>query len=270
MKLIFLGTGPDKPIPRPGHHDALCQDARRGTKSRRTRSAALIMDSGRRILIDSGPDISAQLAREKIADIDAVFLTHAHADAAGGIKLLDIYLNRRSDHDRIPVFTDKLTASKLADKFRDLKRLWFFPVENFLPIDIGKISVHPFPVAHSLQPGFPTRGYLIKRGEIPSLAYASDVSSLPWTTKRFLDGVPLLVLDGAMYLKKKMTAHLSVEQAVAVAERLKAEKLMLTQIGHSYPPHGIAEKEIKKYLRDSGIEYPKTIRLAFDGLEINL
>jgi len=268
MRLTFLGTGPDKAIPRPGHRDAACQDARRGGQSRRSRSAALIRISGRNILIDAGPDITAQLGREGIGIVDAVFLTHAHADAAGGLTLLDRYLRKRSDHKRVPVFTDKLTTGRLAKKFPNLGCLWFCPIENFLPVTFDDISFHPFPVAHSIQPSFPTRGYLLKRDGKRLLAYASDVASLPWTTRRFLRGTPLLILDGAMYLKTKMATHLSVGQAIATAAALKTEKLILTQIGHSYPPHDLAEKEIKKYLRGKKLTFPGSVRLAYDGLEI--
>lgn len=268
MRLTFLGTGPDRAIPRSGHRDAACRDARHGGKSRRSRSAALFRFADRRILFDAGPDILAQLARERVDDIDAVFLTHAHADAAGGLEILDRHLRKTSDHERVPVFTDRLTSAAIAAKHHRLGCLWFCPVGEFLPVSFAGTSLHPFPVRHSLQPGFPTRGYLVEQDGRPLFAYASDVASLPWTTRGFLRGIPLLVLDGAMYLKKRMAAHLSAEQAIAIAQGLKAEKLILTQIGHSYPPHGIAEKEIKQYLRELRLESPASVRLAYDGLEI--
>ena len=89
MTLTFLGTGPAAAIPRRGCRCSACVDARRGGKSRRTRSAVLVMDGKTAILIDAGPDILGQLKRERIRRFDAVLLTHGHSDATGGLRDLD-------------------------------------------------------------------------------------------------------------------------------------------------------------------------------------
>ena len=170
--------------------------------------------------------------------------------------------------DIIPVFTDGVTRAKLRKKYRGLERLWFYAAPNFSPVNFGALTVIPFPVRHALTAGFPTRGYLFKSRAKKILAYASDVSSLPDKTVKLLRHVPYLVLDGAFYLNKRMAAHLSVEQAVEVARQVKTRRLFLTQIGHTYPPHVKAENEIQKYFRQLKIHYPKTVNLAYDGMQL--
>ena len=93
IKLTILGSGPAIAIPRPGHRDRTCREARKpGSRSRRMRSSILIKYRGRNILIDIGPDILEQLELAKIKKPDAALLTHAHSDAAGGIDDLALFL----------------------------------------------------------------------------------------------------------------------------------------------------------------------------------
>jgi beta-lactamase family protein len=102
MKVIFLGTGSAIPIPRaddgkrgyrdvsnlrPRTHYALhnCPQCRsRDPRDRRVSSAAVIDG---RVLIDAGPPIGELLdsVHTRPDDIVAIFLTHRHRDACGGL-----------------------------------------------------------------------------------------------------------------------------------------------------------------------------------------
>lgn len=233
MRIIFLGTGPSEAIPRSGHKDILCKDARHGEKSRRTRSSVVVQDEKITVLIDAGPDIQEQLCREKIKKIDAVFLTHEHRDATGGLKWIS---------PEIPIFS---------------------PNKNH-KIKIGQISIVSFSVPHAFSDKFPTRGFIINK----KFGYVSDCRDLPHHTQRILKNLNILTLDAAAYLLKRIPTHLSVEQAVEIAKQLKPKKLYLTQIGHTFPPHKIAEREIKKYAKKNN--YSSQISLAYDGLKIKI
>jgi phosphoribosyl 1,2-cyclic phosphate phosphodiesterase len=261
MTLTFLGTGPAIAIPRKG---CGCRTCRRGGKSRRTRSSALARHGNKNILIDAGPDIIEQLRREKVKRIDRVLITHAHSDAAGGIKNLDRWLSKNQKTLPVTVFAEKHTIQKIRNRWKKLSALAFVAVRPLVKMKIAELTVTPFRVSHSMTPGFPTLGFKIGK----RLAYASDVSGMPKSSKKLIRGIRTLVLDGAMYLKRHIKSHLSADESVRMAGDLRAENLILTQIGHSYPPHEQAEKELRQYLRSRHTRRPKTLRIAFDGMKI--
>ncbi len=259
MHIVFLGTGPSRAIPRKGHRDALCRDARSGGKSRRLRSSALITSGKTTILIDSGPDILKQLKQHKPKQIDAVLLTHGHEDAIDGLKDLDKWLRQQ----QIPVYTDRLTAQLLTHRFGKFKHLFFSKLKDYSPFKIKQVEVIPFPVLHTQDKRFKTYGY-----KFGSFCYASDFHELPKRTKTLLKGLNTTILDGAMYLGVKMPTHMSADATVRLASELKARQLILTQSGHTYPPHNQAELAIRRYAKANQLAFPKKIRLAFDGLEL--
>ncbi|OGL74386.1 hypothetical protein A3C96_03780 [Candidatus Uhrbacteria bacterium RIFCSPHIGHO2_02_FULL_60_10] len=233
MRVIFLGTGPAAAIPRPGHRDATCRDARQGGKSRRTRSAALIRDGHTTVLFDAGPDIREQLRRERVKTVAAVFLTHRHSDAAGGLRWLP---------REIPVYGPEANR----------------------PIRVGTMTVTPVPVRHAFDDRFPTRGFTVNG----RLGYVSDCRAIPSASRRLLAGLDTLILDAAAYLGRHIPTHLSVEQAALLAARLDPQRLFLTQIGHSFPPHEIAERAVRRYAKAHGYVFP--VRLAHDGLRVEI
>jgi phosphoribosyl 1,2-cyclic phosphate phosphodiesterase len=263
MRILFLGTGPTEAIPRAGHTDALCRDARAGGKSRRMRSCALVSSGRTTILIDSGPDIFKQLNKHKPKHIDAVLLTHGHEDAIGGLRELDKWL---SSSPRLrPVFTDHLTAERLTTRFGKFKNLYFLKSKDYSAFKIGPIEITPFPVLHTHDARYKTYGY-----KFDSFCYASDFYELPKRTKNLIKDLDTVVLDGAMYLGVKMPTHMSADATVRLANELKARRLILTQSGHTYPPHDQAQKAIVGYAKAHGFDFPKKISLAYDGLRLKI
>lgn len=269
MHILFLGTGPAVAIPRPGHRDPACRDARRGGKSARTRSSALLTVGGKNILIDCSPDFLKQARRARLTRLDAAALTHAHADAAGGLGDLARWLRNRRQTP-LPVYAERAVWQRIARNCRVPNKLGLALTKEFIwrPITPGRtfnifgLQVTPLRVRHSMTPGFPTVGYLFGR----SFAYLSDAGALPAEAARRLKGVKTLVLDGALFFGRRMPAHLNEEQAIEMAERLGVGELILTQIGHSYPPHAEAEQVSRAFLRKrkSGL----SVRLAYDGMQI--
>lgn len=263
MILRFLGTGPAEAIPRPGHRDAACRDARRGGRSRRRRSAVLLTTASGDILFDAGPDITEQLSRRAPSRLCAVFLTHGHRDAVGGLSDLDRWIGANFPGRRIPVYTDAKTRRRLIRTNRSLRHLVIRSFMPFVTVRAGKAAIVPFPVMHA-PPAFPTHGFRIGK----RFAYASDVSDLPMASAHLVRGIRTFVLDGAMYLGKRMVSHLSADDAIRLAHALGVGRLILTQIGHSYPPHDVADRAIRVYAKTHGFRRPFRVELAFDGLAI--
>ena len=84
MKVILLGTGTSTAIPEIGCGCPVCHSG--DPRDHRLRSSALIItDSGKRILIDCGPDFHEQAVRLRLDRIDAILLTHEHYDHTFGL-----------------------------------------------------------------------------------------------------------------------------------------------------------------------------------------
>lgn len=257
-ELLFLGTGPADPIPRPGHDDPLCADARKtGSKSRRLRSAALFSKGETRVLFDAGPDIGYQLASNRIHALDAAFLTHPHGDAAGGLASLDAWARERGV--RLPVYTEKATERRYGS-FPNLAYRFKRPGER---AQIGLVRATFFRVTHSAKSGFPTFGF-----RIGAFAYASDVAALPKTALETLSGVCVLVLDAAFWPGQTHRGHLTADKSIAYGRKLGVRCLVLTQTGHTYPPHDEAERLLRRHAAEHapGMD----LVLSYDGLRLSM
>lgn len=272
INLTVLGSGPAIAIPRPGHNDKTCREARRpGSRSRRKRSSLLVEYQRRHILIDAGPDVLEQLEIAKIKKPDAVLLTHAHSDAAGGVDHLASFLRETGQkpfslYAETPVLSriKKISSLFHARPKTILKIINHQTIHPYRPFSLFKLKVIPVRVTHSLTPGFPTVGYLFGK----KFAYISDFAAMPPRSLKLLEKINVLFLDAAMWFGTKMAAHQNTADTIDLAKKFGAKKLYLTQIGHNYPPHKIAQKQINAYCRKNKIKFP--VILAYDGLKIKI
>ncbi len=246
MNLIFLGTGPCSGI------------FNKTGKSKRTRSSIFIHVQNLKILIDASPNFTEQINREKIKKIDAALITHPHIDAYGGLKQLNNWLKAP-----VSIYCQKQTWHIIKRKFKQLPKLNFIPIIPYKTFKLNKLPILPLPVQHSIinEKRFPTLAY-----KIQNLIYCSDVKFIPQKSRKYFHKIPHLILDAAMYFKRQIFSHLNTKDAIELAQNLKIKNLYLTQIGHSYPSHQIAQQKINQFLKQNNIR-TKTI-LAFDGLKI--
>jgi len=278
MKITFLGTGPSGRIPRPNCGNwYVCKEARKpGSKSARLQSSAFFSAIGGsafggefsnfNILIDASQDIKKQLKLIKNKNINAIFLTHGHVDAAGGLK----QLYELSKPDLPTVYTEKNTKNILAKDFlwnnfpRVKDSIWadfpFQEIKPFQKMNFNNFSVIPFRVEHAFNPKFLTLGYLfeIKRKRI---VYASDFKIMPPESKKLIKNADLAILDCAAY-NKPIPTHQSFPEILKLVKELNFEKVYLTQVGIAWPHYELAQKIVSKQA--------KNIFLAYDGLKIKI
>src|SRR5574344_2853389 len=93
MQMILMGTGTSHGIPVIGCGCKVCTS--RDKKDKRFRCSAYITsgDSVSRtdIVIDTGPEFRMQALKYRIRRLDAVLLTHSHADHLHGLDALRIF-----------------------------------------------------------------------------------------------------------------------------------------------------------------------------------
>src|SRR5690606_37161203 len=92
VKLTFLGTGTSFGIPVVGCDCATCTSD--DPRDRRTRNGALLDLPGGRLLVDTPPELRLQLVAAGVRSLDAVWLTHLHADHVHGIDDLRVFSAR--------------------------------------------------------------------------------------------------------------------------------------------------------------------------------
>src|SRR5437016_6160863 len=83
MRLTFLGTGTSMGIPVIGCRCTVCTSA--DPRNKRLRTSALLEVAGMSLLFDAGPDLRQQALAVGLRRLDAVLLTHAHADHVSGL-----------------------------------------------------------------------------------------------------------------------------------------------------------------------------------------
>src|SRR3954452_17076331 len=117
LTLTILGSGSSAGVPRPALGWGACDPS--NPKNRRRRCSLLVeLASGQgttRVLIDTSPDLREQLIDASVDHIDAVFLTHEHADPTHGIDdLRSVVLHQRR---RIPVYLSQSTSGDILVRF---------------------------------------------------------------------------------------------------------------------------------------------------------
>jgi phosphoribosyl 1,2-cyclic phosphate phosphodiesterase len=256
VRLVFLGTGTSYGVPQIGCDCRTCKST--DPRDRRTRTAALIESGGRRVLIDTPPELRLQLVTACVGSIDAVLFTHAHADHVHGID----DLRAISARQRAP-----LDVYGAASTLAELERRFSYIFDGTPPLP-G--TSKPELVAHRLEPdvemeiaGFRVRALALPHGErtvlgyrVGPVAYLTDAKAIPGEAIPRLAGLEVLVLNAL--LPRPHPLHLSVPEAVAAAQRIGARRTFLTHLTHDAPHAELAAR------------LPAGIAPAYDGLVIDL
>jgi phosphoribosyl 1,2-cyclic phosphodiesterase len=243
MCLRFLGTGASGGTPGRGRSGRL--------------ESSLVVEAGVRLLIDVTRDFERQ--SYALGDLDAVLLTHAHADACGGIAQLRRWLRSR-EVERLPVYASAATIAALERRFRRLDHCDFRRVRPGRPRRVGGLDVSALEVPHAREERFPTFGWRIRQGR-RALVYASDVAWLTPRLETFSRAASLLVIDGAMW-RSQLFSHLTIDRELARLCEWDVEQIVLTQIGRTAPPHDRLERAVTRLCSRA--------RPGFDGLVLEL
>jgi len=83
-ELVFLGSSGCIQVPAFFCNCATCRGARSDPGLRATRAGLAILGD-ENVLIDASGDLASQLERERIQQVDRVFITHWHADHVTGL-----------------------------------------------------------------------------------------------------------------------------------------------------------------------------------------
>src|SRR5271166_5760105 len=113
IRVTVLGSGTSMGVPTLGCHCAVCEST--DPHDKRLRPSLLLSRGGKNVVIDTTPDFRTQALRAGLDRLDAVVLTHGHADHILGFDDLRPYNIRQ--HAAIPVYGTE-------DTFRTTRRVF--------------------------------------------------------------------------------------------------------------------------------------------------
>lgn len=231
MKVTVLGCGPSNGVPVIGGNWGTCNPD--NPKNRRSRPSVLVETQGQVILIDTSPDLRAQLLAAGVTRIDAVLYTHDHADHVHGIDDLRT-VSRLMGRTKIPAYADPETLASITRRFPyvfDLPEgptgMLYRPilVPNVIagPFRIGPVEIIPFVQDHGI---CPTLGF-----RIGQFGYSTDVVRLDEAAFAALDGVETWIVD-CLRDGEPHPTHANLATTLGWVARVKPRRAVLTHMNH--------------------------------------
>ena len=293
MKLTLMGTGTSHGVPVIGCGCKVCTSA--DPRDNRLRCGAYLTHGTTAVAVDVGPEFRLQALQFGITRLDAVLLTHSHADHLHGLDDLRVFSHTKpcrydaraypeTAGSGLPIYANEQTLDDIRFRFAYLfavhkegggvAKLDFRDCGTE-PFTLGDVRVLPVPLRHGHTD---TTGWLFscrERGRARHIAYLTDCSEIPAASftliarnARVLDHV---VIDGLR--ERPHSTHFSFAQALAAADKIGARHTWLTHVNHD-----MLHTEIQAYIDGMVPRFPRlraivrsggSVAPAYDGLELD-
>lgn len=261
MELLFLGTGTSQGVPMVAQSDCGDLDLN-DLRNRRGRSCAHLVADGKHIQIDAGPEFRLACIDNHVPAVDYFFLTHEHSDHILGMEDLRRYCALNGGN-AIPVYS---TPSGIAR----VKTIFDYGIRP--KSADGYIALAPQIMEKSitLPSGTRVESTLLPHGKTIStlglvftekqsgkkIAYYTDCRSVPDEAVKLAKGADILVIDGLR--PEPHPTHLSVPEAVEVAQKIEARKTYLIHMTWQID-HATWSRRL-----------PENVKLSYDGLRVSV
>ena len=260
MRFEFFGTGTSQGVPEILCDCKVCQSD--DPRDKRLRCSVWLQFDGLDFVVDVTPDFRQQCLRSDIKKIDALFLTHLHADHCFGLddvrkfnriqeKSIPIYLPAHMEDDFRSMFAYCLEDHP-AGLFRPRFDLQLIDLD---PVTYGDLTIHPLKVNHG---EIFIRDFLFE-AHGKRIAYLTDCHHVMPESLDKVIGSDIVILDALWKKDWEHYGHLNLSQALEYAEVLQGKETWFTHITHFMGCHAETSKEL-----------PENIKLAWDGLVLEL
>jgi phosphoribosyl 1,2-cyclic phosphate phosphodiesterase len=239
----------------------------RDLKEERLRSAYLLKGP-ETILIDCGPDIRRQLSGLDLDKLDAILISHEHADHYLGLDDILAFRRRlpKEEWQPIPTYATE-------EAWAIIKKTFGYLCQSLLDPRIAKpgerlvglkTSVYPFKTFHG-ESASGSVGFIVEEeqnGQHHKLVYTSDFFDLPFDELR-LQGPDVLIIQ-CHWVNEPLVNRancLSLERGLDFIKNWKPKgTVFLTHISEAYPLEGDSlNRALKKLAPRKPLEDPKTL-----------
>ncbi len=303
MIITLTGTGTSHGIPVIGCECPVCRSS--DPHDTRLRCSAYIQAGDTALVIDTGPEFRMQALKYNIKHLDAVLLTHSHADHLNGLDDLRIFSHtaspgkdNRTEHI-LPVYANGATLRDIKTRFsyvfaqtqqgggkpllnlfnadeytkenpvvvRNLRGAPKTPARDASRANSPELLCFPLPMKHG---ALDVIGWNIREGGAPvekSFTYLTDCSEVPDTSIQLIQGTEHLVIDGLR--ESPHPTHFSFLEALECAAQIHPKHVWLTHICHNS-----SHKQINEWLAINKKQFPELadipVHAAYDGLTLTI
>jgi len=267
-QITFLGTGTSTGIPMIGCHCSVCTSTDSRDKRLRT-SIRIETPQGKSILIDTGPDLRAQLLQNNITKVDCALITHDHADHLHGIDDLRPLTFGKSAKE-IPLFALQEHTEMIRPRFP-----YIFDSANHFGAEGPIGGGIPLLSLSSISPGQQSIAgedfifFKLPHGNqctlgfyLAGMAYLIDCHEIPDKVVQILKSLPLKILIIDCLQEAEHRTHLSLQRCFHFIQLLRPKKAYLIHMGHD-----LGHEKLENIAHE---RFAHQVHVAYDGLKILL